>query len=468
MINNDTICAISTAAGTGAIAIIRIAGAQSFEICGKIFRPAAKGKILAEQKANTVHFGNIVDDETIIDEALVSVFRAPNTFTGDDVVEISCHGSQYIQQQIVQLLIKNGCRPALPGEFTQRAFLNGKMDLSQAEAVADLIASQSEASRKVALRQMRGGFSSELSNLREQLLRFITLIELELDFSEEDVKFADRNELNNLVENIIEHISKLINSFSLGNAIKNGIPVAIVGDTNTGKSTLLNRLLNEERAIVSDIHGTTRDAIEDTVNIQGVMFRFIDTAGIRATDDKIENIGIQITYNKIKQASAVILMVDVTDDDIKISNAINNILNNKDAEIQHLIIAINKIDLGDIDNLSKRFAKMNLPVLPNNFVPVSAKYDKNIDKLTAALIDSVNMQAIDNNETIVTNVRHYEALSNAKTGMTRVKTGLENGISGDFLAQDIREALHYIGAITGDITTDEVLGNVFRNFCIGK
>ena len=467
MITNDTICAISTAAGTGAIAIIRIAGSQSFEICEKIFRPATKGKILAEQKNNTVHFGNIVDEEEVVDEALVSVFKAPNTFTGDDIVEISCHGSRYIQQQIVQLLITNGCRPALPGEFTQRAFLNGKMDLSQAEAVADLIASQSEASRKVALRQMRGGFSSELSNLREQLLRFITLIELELDFSEEDVEFADRNELNNLVDNIIEHISKLINSFSLGNAIKNGIPVAIVGDTNTGKSTLLNRLLNEERAIVSDIHGTTRDAIEDTVNIQDVMFRFIDTAGIRATDDKIENIGIQITYNKIKQASIVVLMVDVTDDDCKIVNAINNILN-KNTELLHLIVAVNKIDLGNIDSLSERFAKMNLPVPQNNIVPISAKYNKNIEQLIAALIDSVNIQALDNNETIITNVRHYEALSNAKAGMSRVKNGLMNGISGDFIAQDIREALHYIGAITGDITTDEVLGNVFRNFCIGK
>lgn len=317
---NETICAISTAQGMGAIAVIRIAGENTFTVCDKVFRSVKEGKRIAEQKANTVHFGSIYDGEKDIDEVLISVFRAPHSFTGEDIVEIACHGAPYIQQQILQLLVRNGARLATPGEFTQRAFLNGKMDLSQAEAIADLIHSKSEAARRVALQQMRGGFSNELMKLRMDLLSFISLIELELDFSEEDVEFADRTQLNELVEKIEKLLTKLVKSFDLGNAIKNGIPVAIVGHTNAGKSTLLNTLLQEDKAIVSDIHGTTRDVIEDTLNIEGITFRFIDTAGIRKTDDTIENIGIDRTYSKLKQATIVLLMLDVNDSDEKSYN----------------------------------------------------------------------------------------------------------------------------------------------------
>ncbi|MDR2928091.1 MAG: tRNA uridine-5-carboxymethylaminomethyl(34) synthesis GTPase MnmE [Cytophagaceae bacterium] len=468
MTDHDTICAIATAPGSGAIAVIRVSGKNAFTIFDKIFVPAAKGKTVSEQAANTVRFGAVTDDAKIIDEALVTVFCAPHSFTGEDTVEIACHGSAYIQQQIIQLLIAKGCRLAQPGEFTQRAFMNGKMDLSQAEAVADLIASQTEASRRVALQQMRGGFSSELVRLREQLLWFISLIELELDFGEEDVEFADRSQLNHLVNEITAHIAKLINSFALGNAIKNGIPVAIVGHTNVGKSTLLNRLLNEERAIVSNIHGTTRDAIEDAVNIKGIMFRFIDTAGIRSTDDEIENLGIQITYSKIKQASVVLLMVDITDSDHKIREAIANILENINAERQRLLVIANKTDLDNEESLAHRLAQLQLPVPQKDIITISAKHNRNIEQLVNVLLNHVNMQALDNNETIVTNARHYEALRNALESLERVKTGLADGISGDFLAQDIREALHFIGEITGEISTDEILGNIFSKFCIGK
>lgn len=468
MIDNSTICAISTPHGSGGIAVIRLSGQQAIPIADTIFRQPGKEKKLGSQPGNTLHVGTIADGEEPVDEVVAALFRAPRSFTGEDVVEISCHGSTYIQQRILQLLIKNGCRLARPGEFTQRAFMNGKMDLSQAEAVADLIASQSEASRRVALQQMRGGFSSELADLRKRLLWFISLIELELDFSEEDVEFANRNELSRLVKEIIAHISKLVDSFSLGNAIKNGIPVAIAGHTNVGKSTLLNRLLNEERAIVSDIHGTTRDAIEDVVNIQGITFRFIDTAGIRNTKDKIENLGIQITYNKIKQASVALLIVDANDSDNKIEEATGDILRIINREQQHLIIAVNKIDLVDTNKLSEHFAKLQLPVAEKDIIFISAKQNEHLDKLISTLLDTINLKALDNNETIVTNARHYEALSNALESLKRVEKGLANGISGDFLAQDIREALHFIGSITGDITTDEVLGTIFKNFCIGK
>jgi len=468
MFFENTICAISTAAGTGAIAVIRMSGIEAFNIVNKIFSPASKEIKISEQATNTICFGIVRDGERIIDEALISIFRAPHSYTGENVVEISCHGSAYIQQQIIQLLISNGCRLALPGEFTQRAFLNGKMDLNSAEAVADLISSQTEAARRVALQQMRGGFSSELANLRERLLWFISLIELELDFSEEDVEFANRNELNKLVDEIITHVTKLIDSFSLGNAIKNGIPVAITGQTNTGKSTLLNRLLKEERAIVSEIHGTTRDAIEDVVNIHGIAFRFIDTAGIRNSTDKIENLGIKITFDKITKASIILFLIDITDEDSNITDSIDNILKIIDLEHQRLIIAINKTDLVDVAEISNRFSKLHLPVSQKDIIFISAKYNKNIDELISALLESVNIQALDNNETIVTNIRHYEALTKALDCLKNVKNGLISEISGDFLAQDIREALHFIGSITGNISSDEVLGNIFKNFCIGK
>jgi len=464
----DTICAISTAQGMGAIAVIRLSGEQSIYICEKIFKPAKAGKLLSQQKANTIHFGSIADGDKDIDEVLISLFKSPYSFTGEEIVEIACHGAPFIQQQILQLLIANGARLATAGEFTQRAFLNGKMDLSQAEAVADLIASRSEAARRVALQQMRGGFSNELIHLRAQLLNFISLIELELDFSEEDVEFADRSELIKLVNQIESLLKRLVQSFSLGNAIKNGIPVAIVGHTNAGKSTLLNTLLQEDKAIVSEIHGTTRDVIEDTINIEGIGFRFIDTAGIRATKDEIENLGIERTYNKISKATIVLLMLDINDPDKKIHEAITDIKKRLN-EQQQLIVVINKTDLGD-HSIQERFNKVSFKELSgiDAIVPISAKNQVNIESLTSSLLKTVNLSAIDNDEVIVTNVRHYEALQQSLEAIIRVSEGLQTGISADFLAQDIREVLHFLGEITGHINTDEVLGNIFKNFCIGK
>ncbi|MDG5800038.1 tRNA uridine-5-carboxymethylaminomethyl(34) synthesis GTPase MnmE [Marinilabiliaceae bacterium ANBcel2] len=473
MITNDTICAISTAPGSAAIALIRITGSKAYDICNNIFLPANKKKELQKEPANSLIFGTIKDKESKrdIDEVILSLFRAPHSFTGEDIIEIACHGAPFIQNEIVNLLIKNGARLAQPGEFTQRAFINGKMDLSQAEAVADLIASQSESSRKVAFQQMKGGISSELLTLREKLLWFISMVELELDFSEEDVEFADRNELQNLVAEIKEHLDRLVNSFTLGNAIKHGIPVAIVGHTNAGKSTLLNTLLNEEKAIVSEIHGTTRDAIEDVINIEGVTFRFIDTAGIRETTDKIENLGIKLTYDKIKKAQIVLLLADVNDPDNKIQEAISQVSEKIDFKNQQLIVVINKSDLLTKEKIEKRFstpAYKELKEKVSAIITVSAKYHNNINLLIEELLKTVNLNAINQNEVIVTNARHYEALSNALESIIRVEEGLENEISGDFLAQDIREVLHYLGSITGQISTDEILGNIFKNFCIGK
>ena len=468
--HEDTICAISTAPGMGAIAVVRLSGPDSIEIADKIFRSAGKNKRLTDQKANTLHYGTLHEDDKDLDEVIVSIMRAPHSYTGEDTIEISCHGAPYIQQQILQLLIKNGCRLAKAGEFTQRAFLNGKMDLSQAEAVADLIASGSEAARRVALNQMRGGFSNELSKLRERLLWFTSLIELELDFSEEDIEFADRKELFQLVEELMSHINRLINSFSLGNAIKNGIPVAIVGHTNAGKSTLLNALLNEEKAIVSDIHGTTRDVIEDVINIEGVSFRFIDTAGIRKTSDEIETIGINRTFSKISQAEIVMLLIDANDDDDKIHEAVSAVKSRMENEHQKLILVINKIDLIDKTELQNRFQSKIFSELTvtDAIVPISAKQQSNITQLTDELVKTVNLSAIDQDEVIVTNVRHYEALQQSHTALKRVEQGLHDHISGDFLAQDIREVLQYLGEITGTINTDEILGTIFKNFCIGK
>ncbi|WP_016777659.1 tRNA uridine-5-carboxymethylaminomethyl(34) synthesis GTPase MnmE [Anaerophaga thermohalophila] len=470
MILEDTICAISTPPGTGAIAVIRIAGPEAINISEKIFRPASRHKKLSEQRAQTIHYGSISDGQKEIDEVVLSLFRAPHSFTGDDIVEISCHGAIYIQQKILNLLIDNGARMAKPGEFTQRAFLNGKMDLSQAEAVADLIAARSESARRVALKQMKGGFSNQLINLRAKLLEFTSLIELELDFSEEDVEFADRSQLINLVNEIDRVLKKLIDSFSLGNAIKNGIPVAIVGHTNAGKSTLLNALLQEERAIVSDVHGTTRDVIEDVMNIEGITFRFIDTAGIRETIDKVESMGIALTYNKIKQASVVVLIMDARDEDKKIHKAVSDVKNHMNSGHQQLIVVINKTDLVSPDTIKKRFSEESFRELTgaDAIVPLSAKHHTNLDHLVRELLKTVDTGAIDNDEVVVTNARHYEALKNARDGIIRTRQGLETGISGDFIAQDIREVLHYLGEITGQISTDEVLGNIFKNFCIGK
>lgn len=464
MIDQSTICAIATASGSGAIAIIRLSGAESISICESVFQSPSNKK-LSEQQGNTVHFGYIFDGEELIDEVLVSIFRAPHSFTGEDSIEISCHAASYIQQRLLKLFIDKGARLANPGEYTQRAFLNGKMDLSQAEAVADLISSSSAAAHKLAMQQMRGGFSKELMRLRDQLLHITTLMELELDFAEEDVEFADREQLMDLTVGIKELIEGLVNSFTLGNAIKNGVPVAIVGNPNVGKSTLLNALLNEEKAIVSDIEGTTRDAIEDTINLKGVTFRFIDTAGIRKTEDVVENLGIERTFDKIKKATVVLLLVDAEKPIEVINDSILKLSDNIDRDNQKFIVVVNKIDkLSCVDALLDSLATDCADLV----IPISAKKCDNIDILVDELVSTVNLKELSDCDIIVTNARHYEALNNANEAISRVISGLEMHISGDFLSQDIREVLHFLGSISGDITTDEVLGNIFKNFCIGK
>lgn len=464
MLDQLTICAIATSPGMGAIAIIRLSGEKAIEIADTVFHSPNPNKKLATQQPNTLHFGSISDGNELIDEVIISIFKAPHSFTGEDVIEITCHGSVYIQQRILQLLISRGARMARPGEFTQRAFLNGKMDLSQAESIADLIASTNRAAQKVAINQMRGGFSNELKNLRDEMLHFIAMIELELDFSEEDVEFADRNQLKQLVTKIETTLHKLKSSFQLGNVIKHGIPVAIVGETNVGKSTLLNALLNEEKAIVSDIHGTTRDVIEDVVNIHGTAFRFFDTAGIRETSDVIETLGIERSYHKLDQASIVILVVDAQNSLEKITERIRKI--RKRINDQHLIIAVNKVDRGLLETIS---ALKELALLPNEkMVFIAAKQRTNLDELITLMQQTVSLESIDEDAVIVTNTRHFEALSRAHESIQRVQSGLESQISGDFLAQDIRECLHYLGEITGEISTDEILGHIFKNFCIGK
>ncbi len=466
MIDQSTICAISTSPGTGAIAIIRLSGDNAISITEKIFVSPDNSKKLKDQPANTLHFGKIVSsDKQVIDEVIVALFKAPHSFTGEDIVEISCHGSIYIQQRILELLIENGARMALPGEFTQRAFLNGKMDLSQAEAVADVIASTNAAAHKMAINQMRGGFSKEISNLRDQMLHFTAMIELELDFSEEDVEFANRAELRKLTERIEVLLRKLKNSFQLGNVIKNGIPVAIIGETNVGKSTLLNALLNEDKAIVSEIHGTTRDVIEDVVNIHGTAFRFFDTAGIRDTDDRIENLGIERSYNKLQLATIVLLVVDTNNPYPVVFERINKI-RNRLSDNQVLIIVANKIDSGLRDTIQE----LELLDLADSekVVFIAARQKQNLEELIDLMIRSVNLDASNQEDVIVSNARHYEILKNAHEAVLRVLSGLETGITGDFLAQDIRECIHYMGEITGEITTNEVLGHIFKNFCIGK
>ena len=465
MNTNKTIAAISTAPGTGGIAVIRISGIDAIAIVNNIFIPRKKNCQLSSQEANTVSFGSITQSNgEVIDDVLLTVFRAPHSFTGEDTIEIACHGSIYIQQQILKILLEQGCELAQAGEFSQRAFLNGKMDLSQAEAVADLIASTSATSHRMALSQMRGNFSNELSNLREKLLQFVSLIELELDFNEEDVEFADRKELRELALNIELKISKLANSFNLGNVLKNGISVALVGETNVGKSTLLNVLLNEEKAIVSDIHGTTRDVIEDTVNINGVTFRFIDTAGIRDTKDKIENLGIERTYQKIEQASIILWLIDSTQISEHIEWLTERIA--KRAEGKKIILVFNKID---------RISKEEHTVLEELFlrfaaerVYISAKERINTELLEKALIKAAQLPELQANDVVVSNIRHYEALRRAQTSILRVVEGLDNNISHDFLSQDIRECMHFLGEITGAISNDEILGNIFGKFCIGK
>ena len=464
--NQDTICAIATAQG-GAIVSIRVSGPEAISITSRIFKPAKAGKLFNDQKPYTLTFGCIYDGEEIIDEVLVSLFRAPHSYTGENSTEITCHGSSYILQQVMQLLIKNGCRMAQPGEYTQRAFLNGKMDLSQAEAVADLIASSSAATHRLAMSQMRGGFSKELTDLRSKLLNFTSMIELELDFSEEDVEFADRSALRKLADEIEQVISRLVHSFSVGNAIKNGVPVAIIGETNAGKSTLLNVLLNEERAIVSDIHGTTRDVIEDTINIGGVTFRFIDTAGIRETNDTIESLGIERTFQKLDQAEIVLWMIDSVNAASQIEQLSEKIIPR--CEGKHLIAVFNKADL--IEEKQKEDLLTLLKDSSKEYTEsifISAKQRGNTEELQKMLINAAHLPTVTQNDIIVTNVRHYEALSKALEAIHRVQDGLDSQISGDFLSQDIRECIFFISDIAGEVTNDMVLQNIFQHFCIGK
>ena len=461
--NQDTIVALATASGVGAIAVIRLSGPNAIKIADENFKSVKKNKSLLDQKSHTLHLGHIINEQRTIDEVLVSVFKNPNSYTGENTVEISCHGSIYIQQEIIQLFLKKGCRMADAGEFTLRAFLNGKLDLSQAEAVADLIASDSEASHQVAMQQMRGGFSNEIQLLREQLLNFASLIELELDFSEEDVEFADRQQFKNLIAKIKLVLKRLIDSFAVGNVIKNGIPVAIVGEPNVGKSTLLNALLNEERAIVSDIAGTTRDTIEDEIIISGATYRFIDTAGIRETKDIVENIGIKKTFEKITQAQVVIYLFDaekykIKSDILKLElEAIKNKYPQK-----RLITIANKAD--KITPKERERIESEIPEI----ITISAKEKSGITSLTNELTKLVNIGALNNSDTIVTNSRHYDALLKALNEINNVDEAIINNISSDLMAIDIREALYYFGLITGEVTNDELLGNIFANFCIGK
>ena len=463
MNDQTVICAIATAPGMGAIAVIRLSGKGCIEICDRIFVSPSHKK-LVDVLPNTIHFGKIVNKEELIDEVLISVFHAPHSFTGEDSIEISCHGSVYIQQRILQLLISSGARLAAPGEFTQRAFLNGKMDLSQAEAVADLIASSSAAAHKMALSQMRGGFSDELMKLRMELLHITSLLELELDFSEEDVEFADRSELRSIAIGIDTLISRLCASFSLGNVIKNGIPVAIVGNTNVGKSTLLNALLKEDRAIVSDIEGTTRDVIEDTINLQGITFRFIDTAGIRHTDDRVENMGIERTFSKIEQARIVLFLIDATKNTEQFLPYYTQVKEHLGPDTR-LVILLNKTD--QTDSADMILSQITSLSSGEKILPIAAKTGYNIHHLVDELVSTINLNALHSGDVIVSNARHYEALSHARLAIERVITGLDSHLSGEFVSQDIRECLHYLGEITGQMT-DEVLGNIFKNFCIGK
>jgi len=463
--NNDTIIALATAPGTGAIAVIRLSGPNAIDMVSDSFESVST-KVLKDQKSHTVHLGHIKDGDHLIDQALVSIFKGPNSYTGENVAEISCHGSTYIQQRIMQLFLKKGVRAAQGGEFTMRAFLNAKMDLSQAEAVGDLIASENEASHQLALQQMRGGFSSEIKKLREQLLNFASLIELELDFAEEDVSFADRVEFKKLLNTITEVLKKLIDSFALGNVLKNGVPVAIVGAPNVGKSTLLNALLNEERAIVSNIAGTTRDTIEDELSIGGIGFRFIDTAGIRATEDQIEKIGIQKTFEKIGQAKLILYLIDslacVKDDQLAKQDEIEILKIEKEHPKKHLIVLGNKVD-----QLSRE-EQTHLKELIPQIQFIAAKTGEGVEKLKESFIQGVHSGAISNNDTIITNSRHYDSLIKALEEIDKVKEGLSEELPSDLLAIDIRQALYHFGEITGEISSDELLGNIFANFCIGK
>ena len=482
--NEDTICAPATVPGTGAISVIRVSGPEALAIADKVIS-CRKGSI-SEAAGYTIKFGTVEDPSgTVIDEVLVSIFKAPYSYTGENSVEISCHASSYIVSSVMSLLLEAGARAAEPGEFTQRAFLNGKMDLAQAEAVADVIASQNAAAHRIAFKQMKGGFSSELRDMRSELLEIVSLMELELDFSEEEVEFADRLRLDALLEQVIDHTSRLVDSFRLGNAIKNGVPVAIAGATNTGKSTLLNALLGEDRAIVSDVHGTTRDTIEETLNIDGVLFRFIDTAGLRETEEVVEKIGIERTFKKISEATVVLGMVDLTRDFESTCDTIGAIIEKVDFDVQKLVFLLNKTDIcevnknvniinyivsslenkgvkaGAISSLSEGTSEV--PILP-----ISAKTGSGIALLRQILASSQRDLLGESDTTLVTNQRHIQSLTDSRTSLLRVREGLAAGLPTDLASQDIREAIYHLGSIVGEISTDEVLGNIFKNFCIGK
>ena len=451
--HTDTIVALATPPGVGAIAIIRLSGDKSVSIVNSCF----SGKDLSGQKSHTVHFGNLMDEEEIIDEVLVTLFRNPHSFTKEDSIEISCHGSQYIINRIIQLMVKKGVRLAGPGEFTQRAYINGRFDLAQAEAVADLIASENESAHAAALNQMRGGISNEIKNLREKLVHFASMIELELDFSEEDVEFASREELKKLIKGLDKVLVKLIDSFQLGNVIKNGVPVVIVGKPNAGKSTLLNALLEEEKAIVSDIAGTTRDIIEDELNIKGVKFRFIDTAGLRETKDQIEAIGVERAEKKMDEASLIIYLFDLNSESIEVILKTEQQLLEK--EKPYILIG-NKFDLA---NNEYEELKAN-----ENYLHISAKKQEGVEELKDRIWTKSQMDNFKTGDVVVTNARHYQSLVNTQNSLHDVVRGIDNQISNDFLAQDIRHALHHLGEITGEITTDDLLANIFSKFCIGK
>ena len=470
MLNNNTICAIATAPG-GAIGIIRISGPMAISIADRIFRPVGSTLSLSERKAYTLAFGNIVNaNNDVVDEVLVSIFRAPHSYTGEDSVEISCHGSAYVLQQVMLLLTENGCSPAGPGEFTQRAFLNGKMDLSQAEAVADLISSTNKATHDMAMSQLKGHFSNELADLRAHLLKLTSLLELELDFSDhEELEFADRSELYTLANDIHKRLLSLAHSFEVGNALKNGIPVAIVGNTNVGKSTLLNHLLHEEKAIVSDVHGTTRDFIEDTTIINGIQFRFVDTAGIRKTDDVVENIGIERTYQKMQEAKIVLWLIDKQPSDSEIEDIKTRVAGKK------LIIVRNKMDLTNSSLNNSSSAKptiqnSNFNIQNSSSVDISAKYGTNISKLEQLIVEAANIPQLSESDIVITSVRHYSALLHADESLQRVIDSMNLGLSGDLLAEDLRMVIDYLAEITGEerITPQETLQNIFTHFCIGK